>query len=92
MVNNAPFNYDTPKKRLSNATSEYLTNFPRGFYKDLATNIAKVSYDQVNPAIKGFFRPEELTLTVVGDAKRLQLLLSKLPGFSAPVVRSYLED
>lgn len=92
LVNNAPFNYDTSKKRLSNLTSEYLLRFPRGFYRDFAGNIAKVSYSDVAPALKSFFTPENLALTVVGDAHKLKEPMTKLPGFGAPEVRSYLED
>jgi zinc protease len=92
MVNNAPFNYDTPRKRLENATAEYLMNFPKNYYKDFAGNIGKVKFEEVLPAVRGFFRPENLTLTLVGDAEKLKAPLATLPGFSQPIVKSYHED
>lgn len=92
LINNAPFNYDTAKKRLENATAEYLMNFPRGYYRDYSDNIGKVKYEDLLPALRGVFKPANLALTVVGDASKLRGLVSKLPGFSTPVVKSYLED
>ena len=92
LVNNAPFNYDTSKKRLENATMEYLMNFPHGYFRDFATNIGHVQFEDIGPALKTFFKPENLALTVVGDAKKLKEPMSKLPGFSAPEVKSFLED
>lgn len=92
LVNNAPFNYDTSKKRLENATSEYIMNFPHGFFREFAINIAKVAYDEIKPSLRSFFNPNNIALTVVGDAATLKEPLSKLPGFAPPVVKNYLED
>lgn len=92
LVNNAPFNYDTSKKRLENLTTEYLQGLPRDFHRNFAKNVGNVSYGDVAPALRSFFDPSNLTLTVVGDAQKLREPLSKLPGFSAPIVKSYLED
>lgn len=92
LVNNAPFNYDTSKKRLENTTNEYLLHFPRGYFKDFAGNIDKVEYGDIRPALKKNFDDSNLALVIIGDAKRLKEPASKLHGFSAPTVKSYLED
>jgi zinc protease len=92
LMNNAPFNFDTSKKRLENATAEYLMNFPKGYFHDLADNIAKVDFEDIAPALKKVFKPENITLTVVGDAKALRGPITKIPGFSKVQVKSYLED
>jgi zinc protease len=92
LVNNAPFNYDTPRKRLENATTEYLINFPRGYFKDFASNIDRVSYGDIAPSLKSLLDTQDLALTVVGDKAKLEEGVKKLPGFSAPVSKSYLED
>jgi zinc protease len=92
LVNSAPFNFDTSKKRLENATTEYMTNFPRGYFREFAGHIGNVRFDDVAPAVRGFFTPANLALTVVGDAKKLKGPVSKLPGFTAPAVKPYLED
>lgn len=92
LVNNAPFNYDTPRKRLENATTEYLINFPRGYFKDFAKNIDRVSYGDIAPALKNAIDTQDLALTVVGDKAKLIEGVTKLPGFSKPVSKDYRED
>lgn len=92
LINNAPFNYDTPKKRLSNAINEHFWNFPQGFFRDFSKNIAAVSYRDIAPAVKTIFQPGDLTLVVVGDAAKLKGELQKLPGFGKPAVRGYLVE
>ena len=92
LVNNAPFNYDTPRKRLENATTEHLIQFPRGYFEEFANNIGKVSFDDIAPALKGALSSDNLTLTVIGDKTKLMNLIMRLPGFSAPAVKNYDED
>ncbi len=92
LVNNSPFNFDTPKKRIDNATTEYLTSFPKGYFRNFADNIDRVSKSDVAPALKSFFKPANLTLLVLGDASKLREPISRLPGFSKPVVKNYLEE
>lgn len=92
LVNNAPFNYDTPRKRLENAVTEYLMNFPRGYYQEFAENIADVEYGQIVPALKGALDDKNLALVIVGDASKLKGGVAKLPGFSKPVIKDYRED
>lgn len=92
LLNNAPFNYDTSKKRLENATNEYLLGFPKNYFKDFSKNIETVRYEEIAPSIQNLFNPANFVLVVVGDAKSLKEPLSKLPGFSAPVVKDYQQD
>lgn len=92
LVNNAPFNIDSAKKRLENRTSEFLLNFPDGYYASFADNIAKVKQGAITDALKNFFKPADLTLVIVGDASKLKNDIEKIPGFSKPVIKSYLED
>lgn len=92
LVNSAPFNYDTPKKRLENATTEYLMGFPDGYFKNFAANIEGVSQGDINEALAKTFDPANLSLTIVGDAAKLRTSIAKLPGFGATAIKSYLED
>lgn len=92
LVNNSPFNYDTPKKRLENSIQEYLTNFPRNYYKNWSDEIAKVSYSNITPSLNDFFKPENLTLVLVGDAAKLKTSIEKIPGFGKVHVKSYLAE
>lgn len=92
LVNNAPFNYDTPRKRLENATTEHLIQFPRGYFEEFANNIDKVSYEDIAPALQSTLSSDNLALTVVGDKTKLLNSLTRLPGFSAPAVKNYDED
>lgn len=92
LVNNAPFNFDTPRKRLENAVTEYLTGFPRGYNEELAENIAQVDYNDITPSLKAAFNDQNLTLVIVGDASKLKSGVAKLPGFSKPVIKDYRED
>lgn len=92
LVNNAPFNYDTAKKRVENATTEHLTLLPHGYFKDYAGNIESVKMDGVLPALQGFFNPANLTIVVVGDASKLKKSLLTLPGFQPIVVKDFRQE
>ncbi|MEW6058198.1 MAG: pitrilysin family protein [Bdellovibrionota bacterium] len=92
LINNAPFNYDTPRKRLENVTVENILRFPKDYHKKLSQNIEAVKFEQVKPALKNFFNPESLVLVIVGDGEKLEEPLTKLPGFSSLSIKSYTED
>lgn len=92
LVNRAPFNYDTPRKRLENTTSEYLYRFPKGFYRDFAAHIEQVQFKDIQPALQNFYDPRDLTLVVVGKASEIRDGLKALPEFSNPVVQDFRED
>ncbi len=92
LVNNSPFNYDTAKKRLENSTQEFLYNFKKGYYKDWSDEINKVSSSDIVPALLETFKPENLTLVVVGDASKLKTSIEKVPGIGKVQVKNYLEE
>ncbi len=92
LVNNSPFNYDTSKKRLDNATQEHLLSFPNGYFKDFSSKIESVDFAEIPSVLKKSFNPEQLTLVVVGDAAMLKKDTQSLPGFKQTVVKNYLED
>lgn len=92
LVNNAPFNYDTSKKRLENATTERLLNFPGDYFRDFASNIGKVSFDAITPALHESFKLDAMAIVVVGNASELKEPLSKLKGFEPVVIKNYKED
>ncbi len=92
LVNNAPFNYDTAKKRVENATTEHLTLLPRGYFKNYAGNIDDVKSGSVTEALQGFFNPGNLTAVVVGDAAKLKKELTKISGFSEIEVKDYRQE
>ena len=82
LVNRAPFDNDTPRKRLENQTNELLFNLEAGFFKDLSAHTKDVSEGDVGPALTRYFKPENLTITVLGDGGALKDKLSKLPGLT----------
>ncbi len=92
LVNNSPFNYDTPKKRLENSIQEYLNNFPRNYYKNWSDFISEVNHSDIQPALTETFKPENLTLVVVGDASKLKSSIEKIPGFGKILTKNYLEE
>lgn len=92
LVNNAPFNYDTSKKRLENETQEYLLQFPHDYFRNFAHNIENVSYEEIGPSLKLAFNPQNLKLALVGDASKLKDKIAKIPGIGAISVKSYLQD
>jgi zinc protease len=90
---NAPFNIDTAKKRIENITNETILNFPENYFKNFGKNIEKVEKKEVLPAIQKTFSLDNLTLVIVGDAKKLKEPLEKEFKEFAPVqVIPYTED
>ena len=92
LINNAPFELDTSRKRLENAVSEYLSNFPKDFHKEIGANIGLVQKADLLPTIKNAFPSRGITIVIVGNAKALKPELAKLPGFGNITVRPYLQD
>jgi zinc protease len=69
LINNAAFNFDTPKKRVENTLLEKTLGLPDGFMKTLGERTYELDRESVNAAMKSFFKPEALTITVLGDDK-----------------------
>jgi predicted Zn-dependent peptidase len=87
-----PFNFDTSKKRLENRTTEFLLNFPEDYNKKLASEISKVRFENIKPALQNVFHPENLALTIVGDANVLQKPLSKTKLFNKIQRKDFMND
>ena len=69
LINNAAFNFDTPKKRVENILLERTLGLPDGFMKIFGPRTAELDHSSVNTAVKSYFKPEALTITVLGDEK-----------------------
>lgn len=92
MYNKAPFSYDTSKKRLENATLEFLTDFPKDYTRNFANKIKDLSFNNVTAALKKNLNQKDLVLVLIGDAKRLKGEIAKITGFENIVTKSHLED
>lgn len=80
LVNSAGFMYNTPKKRVENILLERTLDLPDGFMKSYASQLSKISREQVNGALKNFLKPETLSILVLGTAKDLKDPLAKAVG------------
>jgi predicted Zn-dependent peptidase len=89
LVNRAPFDNDTARKRLENETNEYLFSLEHGFFNNLASNTKNISEGDVAPALAQYFKPKNLAIVVLGDASKLKAELSKLPGLIETKVVDY---
>jgi zinc protease len=69
LINNAAFNFDTPKKRVENILLERTLGLPDGFMKTFGPRTAELEHESVNTAVKSYFRPDALAITVLGDEK-----------------------
>lgn len=69
LINNAAFNFDTPKKRVENILLERTLGLPDGFMRTFGPRTAELDHGSVNVAVKSFFKPDALTITVLGDEK-----------------------
>lgn len=92
LIKNAPFQFDTAKKRLQNLTLEYLKNYPVGFYRNIAENMQAVRFESVQPSLSQYLNVDDLTLVVLGDAKKLRNALKALPGFQLISEKNYLDE
>lgn len=80
LVNQTAFQQDTPKKRLNNKVSEELLGLPAGFYDRFQGNLRKVTYGNVQSAIRRQFRPEDLFVMVLGTSASWAEGLRQIPG------------
>jgi zinc protease len=94
LVKKSGFMFNTPKKRVENTLLEKTLNLPEGFMKSYGPELQKVSFSDVNRALKDFLKPENLAISVLGTAKDLKEALAKAagtPGNQVEVV-SYTAD
>lgn len=80
LINSAGFMYNTPTKRVENKLMERTLDLPEGFMKSYADRLQDVTLEQVNLAVKKYFKPERLSITVLGTAKGLVDPISKAVG------------
>lgn len=92
LVNRSPFEIDTARKRLQNATNELIYDLPEGFFRNLASRYESVDYGDVLPALRHWLRPGDLTITVLGDAAQLKEGLSKIPDVNEVRTVHYLAE
>ncbi len=92
LVKSAPFQFDSPKKRLENRIQQFLYRFPEGYFEKFEENIASVGQDQINPSLKDFFANQGLTITVLGNGKELQKELDTLRQEFPEMVKHKLNE
>ncbi len=92
LVKSAPFQFDSPKKRLENRIQQFLYRFPEGYFEKFEENIASVGQDQIKPSLKDFFANQGLTITVLGNGKELQKELDTLRQEFPEMVKHKLNE
>jgi zinc protease len=94
LVNSDGFRYNTPEKRVENKLLERTLDLPDGFMKTYADNISRLSLSEVNNALKDFFKPETMSIAVLGTAKELKSKLAKAADVeeSAIIVVPYTHE
>lgn len=80
LVHSGGFAYNTPGKRIENRLLEITLGLPKGFFKDFSKQIEKVTYEETQSAIARYFKPENLSISVLGTAKDLKGPLAKAAG------------
>ena len=84
IINNAAFNFDTPRKRLENAILEQSLGLAPGFFKLLALETEKVNYGEVQAAVKNYFDSSRLKIGVMGSTNSLKEPLTQAARISNP--------
>lgn len=82
LVNSSGFMYNTAKKRVENQLLERTLNLPEGFMKSYGPNLAKLTLQEVNDALRSYLKPETLAVSVLGTAASLKEPMAKALGIS----------
>ena len=72
LINSAGFVYNTPRKRVENTLLEKTLQLPNGYMKSFASQIEKVTLNQVNDALQHLIKPEHFSISVLGTAAQLK--------------------
>jgi zinc protease len=87
LLNSSGFAYNTPKKRVENKLLEKTLNLPAGFIKSFETEIKKVTLKDTNLALKTFFKPDNLAISVLATSKTLKEALTQAAGVALKDVK-----
>jgi zinc protease len=81
LLNQGAFLQDTIRKRLDNKVSETLLDLPAGYYDSYRKRLQRLSYGQVQLAIRRKVNTQNLFAMVLGDEKQLAKALAGVKGF-----------
>lgn len=71
LVRSHAFSVDTPSKRVGLLLDTLIYGLPAGYYESYLENVAAVTLDQVNSAIRERISPDNLLFSVVGTASEI---------------------
>ncbi|MBK7586583.1 MAG: insulinase family protein [Myxococcales bacterium] len=71
LVRSHAFSVDTPSKRVGLLLDTLIYGLPAGYYEGYLENVAAVTLDQVNSAIRERISPDNLLFSVVGTASEI---------------------
>ncbi len=71
LIKSADFQTNTPSKRLENKLHEVVFGLEEGFFAHEKDRIKNITYPEVNAALKAFFRPENISVTLLGTHLKL---------------------
>jgi zinc protease len=94
LIQSSGFSYNTPEKRMENHILESSLDLPSGFMSSFAERLSPVTYEDVQKAIRGYFRPDRLSILVLGTASELQTSVRDAAKVELNDLRiqSYLEE
>lgn len=81
LLNQSAFLQDTVRKRLDNKVSESLLDLPKGYYDGYQKRLKRLSYRQVQSAIRRKVKADGIFGLILGDAAALKKGLEQLKGF-----------
>ena len=80
LLNSAGFSYNTPQKRLENSLMEEIYALPKGYFKDMANRLSKLTLEQVNQAIEKVVTPDQMMIGIVATASTSKAEIAKALG------------
>lgn len=80
MMNSAEFSYNTPQKRLENSLLETLYGLPKGYFKNSASRLERLTLPQVNQALQKMLSPDHMMIGVVATAALTKNEIAKSLG------------
>lgn len=92
LVNQSSFLQDTLRKRLDNKVTEAVLGLPPGFYDKYRSRLNKLTYADVQKAIKKNVDPSRIFTLVLGTKEHLQSEFANLKNFNKGWVRRFDEE
>lgn len=81
LVNQSAFLQDTVRKRLDNKVTEAVLDLPKGFYDQYQKRLARLTYPQVQGAIRRHVDPSKIFAVILGSVDQLGIAEHGLKGF-----------